>query len=381
MGKTCYRHSEKGLCMTNKITIRDIAHLAGVSTTTVSRVLNNKPDVDPATRERILQLIAEHDFVPSVTASGLAGRSRLIGVLVPSFDWPFVPEIMSGIAKGMKDTPYELILYSVNEATREHDESTVIDRILTTQLTAAVLAVFPGHLSRQIIRLHKHNFPVVVIDDQEQVPVVPWVGAENENGAYMAVRHLLQKGHRRIAHIQGPMKYLCSRERHDGYCRALREQGIEIDPQLSIEGDFLEGTGYQAAQTLFSLPPEQRPTAIFASSDMMAYGVLSAARARGLRVPRDLALIGFDDIRSSSLIRPALTTVRQPFFEMGQQGIKVLLSTLNTVQNAQWPPTTKPQQETGYVRIQLATHLIVRESCGSGIPYAGDGSVSTSITS
>lgn len=365
--------------MSHKITIRDIAHLAGVSTTTVSRVLNNKPDVDPATRERILQLIAEHDFVPSVTASGLAGRSRLIGVLVPSFDWPFVPEIISGIAHGMKETSYELILYSVNETTREHDESTVIDRILTTQLTAGILAVFPGLLSRQIIGLHKHNFPVVVIDDQEQVLVVPWVSAENEDGAYMAVRHLVRLGHRRIAHIQGPLKHLCSRERHEGYCRALREQGIEIDPQLSIEGDFREGTGYQAALTLFSLPSEQRPTAIFASSDMMAYGVLSASMECGLRIPEDIALVGFDDIRSSNLIRPALTTVRQPFFEMGQQGINVMLSTLNSVQNVQWPPVATPQHES--LRIQLTTRMVVRESCGASRSYTGDESISTSITS
>lgn len=355
--------------MASKVTIRDIAHLAGVSTTTVSRVLNKKPDVDPLTRERILQIIAEHSFTPSVTASGLAGRSRLIGVLVPSFTWPFVPEIMSGIAQGVKDTSYELILYSVSDTTREHDESSVIDRILSTQLTAGILAVFPGHLSRQIVRLQKHNFPVVMVDDQGQTPMVPWVGADNVHGAYIAVRHLLQSGHRRIAHIQGPKEYLCSRNRHEGYCKALQEQGIAVAPELVIEGDFTEVTGFQAAHTLFALPYEQRPTAIFASSDLMAYGIITAAKECRLRIPDDISLIGFDDISSSALVRPALTTVRQPFYEMGRQGIEVLLATLHATQTAQWLSAPAAQDDADYTRIELETRLVVRDSCGS--PYGG----------
>src|SRR5579859_2283734 len=206
--------------MAPRRTISDIARLAGVSKTTVSRVLNHKPDVDTATRERILRIVEEEGFIPSMTASGLAaGRSRLIGVLVPSFSWPFMGDVMRGAADVVANTPYELILYSMSETTRERDKSELINRILATQLTAGVLAIFPGHLAKYVARLHAPDFPVVIIDDQEVPPNVPWVGADNQPGAYTAVHHLLHLGHRRIAHIQGPMKYLCARERYQGYCQ------------------------------------------------------------------------------------------------------------------------------------------------------------------
>lgn len=366
-----------------KLTIRDIARLAGVSTATVSRVLNQKPDVDPLTREHVLQIIAAHGFVPSVNASGLAGRSRLLGVLVPSFTWPFVAEILRGVTEGMKDTSYELILYSASEVTREYDASSVIDRILTTQLTAGVLAVFPGHLSKQIVRLHLNNLPVVMIDDQEQIPSVPWIGADNQNGAYMAVRHFLQLGHRRIAHIQGPAKYLCSRERHQGYCRALQEYGLEPSAELMLSGDFLEDTGYQAGRQLLSLPVAQRPTAIFVASDLMAYGVCTAAAEYGLRIPQDVALIGFDDIPSSALFRPTLTTVHQPFFEMGQLAANLLISMLNTPQRipAPWHVIAERLGEDSDKRIQLATQLIVRESSGLPLETTNDNDMSMSTIS
>lgn len=373
--------------MAGKITIRDIARLAGVSTTTVSRVLNQKPDVDQATREKILQIIAEHGFVPSVTASGLAGRSRLIGVLVPSFTWPIIPEIMRGIAEEVRDTSYELILYSVSDTTREYEECSVINRILTTQLTAGILAVLPGHLSQQIARLHTPQFPVVTIDDQDIPPITPWIGADNLSGGQLATTHLIDLGHQRIAHIQGPMKYLCSRERDQGYRQALQKGGLSWQAELALEGDFTEESGYKAASELFSRRQDQQPTAIFASSDLMAFGAITAAHEHGLRIPEDIALIGFDDIVFSTHVRPALTTIHQPFYEMGLQGMQLLLSLLQTppippmpsTMERQYPrfnrvtrETSTPEVEithghhnTEPIRIQLATRLVVRSSCGS----------------
>ncbi|HLZ62187.1 MAG TPA: LacI family DNA-binding transcriptional regulator [Ktedonosporobacter sp.] len=374
--------------MAGKRTISDIARLAGVSKTTVSRVLNHKPDVDTTTRERILRIVEEEGFIPSITASGLAaGRSRLIGVLIPSFTWPFMGDVMRGAADVIADTPYELILYSISETTREKDKSELINRILATQLTAGVLAIFPGLLAKYVARLHTPDFPVVMIDDQELPPNIPWVGADNQGGAYAAVRHLLQLGHRRIAHIQGPTRYLCVRERYQGYAQALREAGLVPDPELVLEGDFHEVGGQQAARKLFALPPDRRPTAIFAGNDLMAYGVLNAADEYGLHIPRDIALVGFDDISSTTRIRPALTTVRQPFAEMGQQGIKLLLSSLgnnhhsgtaygqgglnfhglpsSTLFGSRGIETTHWADDTMPARIQLATSLVVRASCGS----------------
>lgn len=367
--------------MAGKRTIDDIARLAGVSKATVSRVLNHKPDVDPVTRERILHIMEEEGFVPSITASGLAGgRSRLIGVLVPSFTWPLIPDVMRGVAEVVGLTPYEMVLYSINDSLRENGSNgDVIDHILATKLTAGILAILPGSSSRHVVRLHKHGFPVVMIDDQDLPGELPWIGADNRTGAYEAVNHLLRLGHRRIAHIQGPMKHLCSRERYEGYRLALEEAGLKVDPELVLEGDFTPNGGRNVTSKFFSLPVERRPTAIFSASDPMAYGVLAAAEEYGLHIPRDIALVGFDDIASSAHVRPALTTVRQPFYEMGQHGIKLLLSMLNT----QRIPTRNDtmltsflssiaksshiegEDDGGPVRIQLPTSLIVRASCGS----------------
>ncbi len=360
--------------MSGKATIGDIARLAGVSKATVSRVLNHKPDVDPATRERILRIVEEQNFVPSVAASNLArGTSRLIGVLIPSLTQPFMQDVLRGIAETIEQTPYELVLYSANRTMHGKDKSRLIDNILATQLTAGVLSMFIGESVHHLVQLHKSGFPVVVIDDQEKPDVeIPWLEADNTIGGYQATQHLISLGHRRIAHIQGPASYLCSHERFDGYKWALTEAGISVDEQLVVYGDFTPQTGRAAANALLTLPKEQRPTAIFAGNDQMAYGVLAAAEEQGVNIPTDVALVGFDDISPSAHVRPALTTIRQPFYQIGQRGIQVLLSLLDTpvpptgVESG-WvspsPSTTAAFQESN-TRIQFPTSLVVRASCG-----------------
>lgn len=352
--------------MAGKPTIDDIARIAGVSKTTVSRVLNHKPDVDPATRQHILKIVEEQGYVPSITASGLAGgRSRLIGMLVPSFTWPNIPDLMRGIAGVIEQTPYELVLYSINETNVEQNRNEVINRIFATQLTAGLLAIFPGQqASASITRLYNKGFPVVVIDDQV-AQTTPWVSADNVTGAYLAVRHLVRLGHRRIAHIQGPPEYLVSQDRYNGYRQALLEAGITPDPELVLQGDFMPLSGRASASAFFAMPLEKRPTAIFASTDQMAYGVLAAAEAHGLNVPQDIALVGFDDDEPSVHIRPPLTTVRQPSFEMGQRGIELLLSMLQTTRERELESPGKTLLETTPTRILLPTHLVVRASCGA----------------
>lgn len=359
--------------MAEKITIRDIARFAGVSTATVSRVLNQKPDVDPLTRERILRIMQERAFVPSITASRLAGgRSRLIGVLIPSLTWPLIPEIMRGVSEMLIQSPYELLLYSITreQDRNEKDLGDVIDRILATELATSLLAVFPGQSVQHLTRLHEQGFPVVMIDDQEKPTSIPWVGADNRMGGYAATRYLLELGHRRIAHIQGPLKYLVSHERYQGYCEALREAGITPQSALVMEGDFMPSGGRTCASKLLAL--EDRPTAIFAANDQMAYGVLAEAAEYGLRVPEDLSVIGFDDIPLSAHTQPALTTVRQPFYEMGQRAIALLLSLLGSPcppSNGHYPGSVQshaslwPAEPHEPIRLQLATKLVVRASC------------------
>ena len=216
--------------MTEKLTIMDIARLAGVSKATVSRVLNQKLEVDSKTRERILRIMEEQGFVPSITASNLAGgRSRLLGALVPSLSWPLIPDLMRGIGEVVGSTSYELILYSINDVYHEKDRGDVIDRIVGTRLTAGLLAVFPGPSAKYLAKLHSRDYPVVLIDDQGKSPGgIPWISVDNRAGAYEATRHLIDLGHRRIAHIQGPLKYQVSHDRYQGYCDALNEAGISL---------------------------------------------------------------------------------------------------------------------------------------------------------
>src|SRR5262249_5731006 len=157
--------------MASTVTINDIARLAGVSKTTVSRVINQKPDVDPDTRTRILRIMDEQGFVPSITAAGLAGgRTRLIGVLVPSITWPLMPQIMRGIGEIIEQSTYELVVYSIqepqNSISHEQDRSAVIDRILAAKLTEGLLAVYPGHATTYLNELHASGYSVVMLDDQ-----------------------------------------------------------------------------------------------------------------------------------------------------------------------------------------------------------------------
>jgi LacI family transcriptional regulator len=354
--------------MMGKMTIQDIARLAGVSKATVSRVLNNKPDVDPETRERVLRIMDEENFVPSPAATGLAGRSRMLGVLVPSLTWPLIPQIMHGIADVVEQTNYELVLYSISHA---RERAAVLDRILATKLTSGLLAIFPGPATQHVAELHDRGFPVVMIDDQGQPTRAPWIGAENHIGAYKATRHLLALGHRRIGFMHGPEHYLCARERYEGFCQALSEAGIAPDPDIIWQGDFEVHSGRACGAQILAHP--HRPTAVFASNDQMAYGLVSLIEERGGRVPEDLAVIGFDDIPPLIHTHAALTTVRQPFFEMGQRGVQTLLDLIEAPRPLRPAFATRalaPGSSGSGVRIQLGTTLVVRESCGAKLAGA-----------
>lgn len=350
--------------MAKRTTIEDIARLAGVSRGTVSRVLNHRPDVDRETRARVHQVIEEQGYAPSLAAAGLAGgRTRLIGALAPVFTWPILADLVRGITDTLKHTPYELVLYTFDDEDLTRDRRDVVNRLLATHLTAGLLAIYPGALfSEQLTEFYAQGTPVVTIDDQ-RVQTVPWVRADDIQGAYSAVRHLTELGHRRIAHIQGPREYLVSLERHQGYLQALEEAGITPDPRLIVEGDFLPQSGYTRALELFDLDSEVRPTAIFASADQMAYGVLRAAEERDMAIPGDIALVGYDDDAPSAHVLPALTTVHQPSYEMGQEAIALLLELLAATQDPEYDPTK--QMAAPAPRVVLPARLVVRTSCGA----------------
>ena len=365
--------------MHKPMTIQDIARLAGVSKATVSRVLNHHPSVNALLRERVQRVVQEYDFVPSVTAIGLAGgHTRLIGVLTPPLTWPSIPEIMHGIAEYTEGTNYEIVLYSTGF---ERNHSDVLDHILSMKMVAGLLAIFPGELSRNLTHRFQHGFPLVTIDDQAEPAFLPWVGVDNISSAYEATRHLLDLGHRRIAHILGPQNFFCAVERFQGYCQALQDAGISPDPTLLLQGTFEPATGRRCATTLFSRDRRDWPTAIFVANDQMAYGVLEVAEQQGISVPEEIAVVGFDDNNFSAHMRPSLTTIHQPFSEMGRKALEVLISMIDQNQSMEKGSHKRTMQQglkhsfeesqaNTSLRIRLPTHLVVRASSGAPRPLS-----------
>jgi LacI family transcriptional regulator len=356
--------------MPERLTIQDIARLAGVSKATVSRVLNHKPDVDKLTRQHVLQIMDEHAFVPSITASGLAGgRRRMIGILVPSLTWHFIPEVVQGAAEMIEQSAYELLLYSISQGENRKE---VLDRILDTKLTAGLLSVAPGVFVERLAQWYGEGFPVVLIDDQHVPSDTPGICVDNRRGALAAMRHLLRLGHRKIAYMQGPPEYQCSKERYEGYQQAIAEAGMALNPAHVVVGDFSVASGFKCASELLTLEGE-RPTAIFAANDHMAWGVLEFAQEYGLSVPEDIAVVGFDDTPPSQYKQPPLTTVRQPFQEMGKRAAELLLWLIDLPRpdaderrnSSTFAPPSLIRGYTPPLHIQLETSLVVRQSCGA----------------
>jgi LacI family transcriptional regulator len=220
---------------------------------------------------------------------------------------------------------------------------------------------------------------MVMIDDQEKPTRVPWVGIDNVAGAYEATQYLLTSGYRRIAHIQGPQSYYCAIERYEGYQRALQDAGLTPDPALLLQGSFDVASGRHCAELLFARDRQTWPDAVFVGNDQMAYGLLGVAEQMGIRVPEDIAVVGFDDNMLSAHTRPPLTTIRQPFSEMGSKAIELLLTMIDPEHRSdngsqkgfvrQVPDDSLEDEEAEHpVRIQLPTRLIVRASTNAPYP-------------
>lgn len=330
----------------SKVTIIDVAAEANVSYGTVSRVINNSVHVKKETRDRVLKTMLRLGYVANRQARSLAGGStNSIGVLVPDLGTGYIGEIIRGIDSelGLKDL--DLILYTTHR-TASKEASYVAN--LATGMVDGLLLVLPRSPADFIGTLTQHNFPFVLIDHQGIGPDCPSVGAANWQGGFTATEYLIKLGHQRIGFITGWMDLGCALERLDGYRSALRTNHIPEGPELIYEGTFFQPDGFTGASTLLDIPDP--PTAIFASNDVMAMGVMDAVRNKGLRVPDDVSVIGFDDIPQASLIRPALTTIRQPLEKMGRVATQMLLELLN-----------QPQKKAG--RIELPTELILRDSC------------------
>lgn len=306
-------------------TIRDVAKRAGVGVATVSRVLNNSGYAKPETRERVLQAAAELGFVPSQLARGLVRRlSATVGLVIPDITNPFFPAITRGVEDAASEAGYTVFLCNTdNDPTLE---SLDVQKLRERRVDGII---FVGTSERRelVERLLADQIPVVVTDRQLEHADVDTVLVDNHAGALAACRHLIGLGHRRIAHAAGHRSTRTGQDRCSGYQEALREAGVPFDESLVSWGDFTYESGYHAAQVLLGRTP--RPTAIFAANDLIAFGAMRAAEDAGIRVPEELSVVGFDDIQMASVVRPGLTTVRQPAYEMGRTAMRMLLERIN----------------------------------------------------
>jgi LacI family transcriptional regulator len=328
-----------------RLTIRQIADLAGVSIATVSRVLNGRGDVSDETRELVSRVIRENGYTANRSARGLsAGRTGLVGILVPLVYPAYFSAIVAGAAQALSERDLQIVLSPTGA---EHDrEVSVLDRLHA--LTDGALIILPEESSEELERLLDGGYRFVVLDPLMPLDErIPAVSAAHTSGADQAIRHLLELGHRRIAHITGPLGWVATEDRRRGYRAALASAGILPDPALEIQAEPEIRPGREAALRLLELP--ERPTAIFAFNDNIAIGAIQAARARGLRVPDDVSIVGFDDVEHATIVTPMLTTVRQPLAEMGRTAVSLLNRLLE-------------RQHFETLHIELATRLVVRES-------------------
>lgn len=326
--------------------IWDIAREAGTSIATVSRALNGKAEVAPATRDHILHIAQAKGYISGQQAHSLVGR-RLIGFTVPEVRSSYFVEIMEGAADALET--YEASLVVCPTAYQSERERSLLERLLHNGVDGALLLV-PSESNAELLQLQQGGYPFVVISPAFAVPdQLLVVTSTDMAGGRQATEYLLSLGHRRIGIITGPSDWCATIDRLAGYHAVLTSAGMAIDPTLTVRADFTVEGGLQAARRLFDLPDP--PTAIFALNDDMAVGTLRAAEERGLRVPEDVSIIGFDDAIFASYTTPSLTSVRQPMRELSRAGVDLLFRKMQG-------------QSIEARRIELSTQLIIRRSTG-----------------
>jgi DNA-binding LacI/PurR family transcriptional regulator len=341
----------------SRVSIKDIAREADVSHSTVSRALSDSSLVNSVTKSRIRKFATEMGYSPDAQARSLVkGRTLTIGVVVTTIADPFVAEVVQGVETTAQGFGYTVILASSNSvperemAAVEMLRSKRVDGIIVT--SSRVGALYLEHLERI-------GAPVVLVNNhrEESGPYTLSIGVDNQHGGCLATRHLIEMGHRHIAYVTGSVDHSSNTSRISGYRQALASAGVEADPSYIHVGDGRSETGEAVLPML--LQGKMPPTAVFCYNDMTAIGLMRAARAAGLEIPRDLAVVGFDDIPFARYVEPPLTTIAQPKFEMGQRAVELVVGLL------------EGHNHTGS-NLVLQGQLIVRRSSSLDATNAGD---------
>ncbi|MBN2004833.1 MAG: LacI family DNA-binding transcriptional regulator [Anaerolineae bacterium] len=332
-------------------TIREVAKRAGVAPITVSRVINNSGYVNEKTRTRVELAIAELGYVPNMLARSLRSRrTDTLALILTDVSNPFWTTVARGVEDAASDADFNVILCNTDES--ETEQNKYLHMLLQKQVDGVLLV--PARSTVDSIRfVQNQGTPVVVLDRRIPDARADVVRCDSEGGAYQLTLLLLSLGHRRIAMLGGPQGVSTAEDRTTGYSRALAEAGLEIDAALLHYGEFSLESGYAMTQAALARTP--RPSGLFAGNNFIAIGALRALRDAGLRVPEDMALVGFDDLPTDLVVDPFLTVAAQPAYEMGRQATELLLLRLS----GEVPST--------YKEIVLPTTIVVRESSGKAL--------------
>jgi len=338
--------------MHKKITIKDIARFANVSHTTVSRALNNKSRIRPETKEKILSIARELNYRPNFVARSLVmKRTKTLGLVITNIANPFYTELAQGIETMAIKLGYNIILCSTHS-----DLSTekLYIEMLRSKGVDGILFSSAHMEDPNIVDLAEEGFPIILVNRRTYHQMVrekvDYVGVDNIRGGFLAIEHLIRVGHKRIGVIGGSSESSVGFERLEGGKQALTTYGLEVRGDYFLEGDFLKGSGYQGGKKFLKM--DEPPTAIFAANDYMALGTYQAILEEGIKVPEEMALIGFNDIEFTSMKGIELTTIGQKKYEMGALAVKTLVERIEGGK-------VGPSKE-----IILEPELIIRKTCG-----------------
>lgn len=304
-----------------KVTIKDIAKEADVSITTVSRVLNNKPDVSPETKKKIQEVIDKLGYNPNTIARGLVlNKTYTIGLIIPDISNPFFPEVAHGIEHKARELGYSVIFYNTNNDRKA--EKYAIELMKSKRVDGIILSLSIEN-EKELDKLAEEKFPIVELDRKVPDSHFPTVTIDNVKSAYQATRHLVELGHTRIAHITGDLGTQTGLDRLAGFKKVIEEFHLEVRDSWIQEGNYSREAGYRKMKYLLGL--WEKPTAVFAANDLIAIGAYQAVIEEDLKIPDDISIIGLDDIDMASIVRPGLTTMRFPKHELGQKAAEILI--------------------------------------------------------
>jgi len=308
------------------VTIKDIAEEADVSVTTVSRVLNDKPDVSPNTRKNVLEKINELGYKPNSIARGLAlQKTNTLGLIIPDISNPFFPDIARGVEDMANQKGYSVIFCNTDNEQKKEKEA--IDLMKEKQVDGILLSLSTTN-EKELKNLRKLEYPIVQID--RKIPNInyPSITIDNVKSAYTATKYLIKNGHKKIAHITGDLETITGSQRLKGFKKAIFEKNLNLNKSYIKNGDYSKKSGYQNMLAL--LKSNNPPTAVFIANDLMAVGAYQAVFKLNLSIPKDISIIGHDDIDVTKLVNPTLTTMSQPKYQLGNEAVQLLINEIES---------------------------------------------------